>query len=87
MGELILSFLLLLCAVPIGFWIAWLARDELIIGRRWFVLLGILGVLLIITTSILGQYSAAWTGAFISLLAGISYWKSFDKKWVKRPLA
>jgi len=80
----ILALLLIVLAFPVGFWIAWLARDELISGRKWFRILVIAGIAILIVFLSASEYAAAGTGAVIGILAGIAYWKSFDKKWTKK---
>ena len=76
-----LSLILIALAFPVGLWIAWLARDELIAGRPWFRILIIAGVLGGLVFLILKTYAAASTSVFIAFLAGTAYWKSFDRQW------
>ena len=42
---MILEVLILILAIPTGFLIAWMAKDELIDGQKWFRALIILGLL------------------------------------------
>ncbi len=80
----ILALLLIMLAFPVGFWIAWLSRDELISGRKWFCILVIAGIAILIVFLSTHEYAAAGTGTVISIIAGIAYWKSFDKKLAKK---
>ncbi|MBM3232737.1 hypothetical protein FJZ18_01055 [Candidatus Pacearchaeota archaeon] len=83
--NVFLSIFLLLLSAPIGFIIAWLARDELIIGRKWFIA--------IILTSILStiiflffDMVASLSSFFIFIVSLISWIKSFDKRWTKKSI-
>ena len=83
MSSTLFSFLFLLTAIPIGFLIAFLARDELLAGRTWFrglVLTGILGAGWFALT---GKVAIAWTILYLAVLAFIAYCKGFDGKWTK----
>ena len=78
------SVIILLLAIPAGFLIAWMARDELVSGRKWFKLIIILSAVLGILFFIFERNEISFSLAFILITAFISYWKSFDKKWTKR---
>ncbi len=78
-----LSLIILTLAIPVGYWVAWLARDELVVGRRWFGLLMFLGALAALVFLIVEKYAAAGTSAFIAILAFVSYWKSLDRTWTR----
>ncbi len=76
---MILDFVLLVLAIPVGFLIAWLTRDELIQGRRYLqTLIGLCFVLIII---FLNNEVFVLTLGFMSIVGWISYLKSFDSKW------
>ncbi len=80
---MIIAFLILLLAVPAGFILAWMTRDELIEGRKWFRRLAIVFLLIGITFAFIGQYVIGATSIFMSIVSSISYFKSFDRKWTK----
>jgi hypothetical protein len=80
------EILLLVLAIPAGFWIAWLARDELVQGRKWFRILIIVSIIGIIGFWIYGFPYISFTMGFILIVSFISLAKSDDKKWVKRKL-
>jgi len=82
--NLIFAFILVALAFPVGFWIAWLARDELISGRKWFRILIITGIAILIVFLSAREYAATGTGVVISIISGIAYWKSYDRKWTKK---
>jgi hypothetical protein len=79
----IFTIVILALSIPIGFWIAWLSRDELSAGRKWFVATLVGGAVLALIAGALRQAAAAYTGVFIAVLAGIAYRKSHDRKWLK----
>ena len=70
-------------SVPIGFLIAYLARDELIDGRKWFEILFILGFLFGVGLYLYGLKYGSYTSLFIAVISLISYILSFNKKWTK----
>ena len=81
---IVFAFLVLLGAVPLGFGLAWLARDELVMGRPWFKALIIIAGVLALVFFIFDWMAEAFTCLFIDVVTSISYYKSFDKKWVKK---
>jgi hypothetical protein len=75
---------LIVLAFPLGYWISWMARDELVYGRFYFLVL-------IIACAVLGIFSFVYEKEvwgyslfFILVFTIPGYWKSFDKKWTKR---
>ena len=75
------NVLIILLAIPAGFLIAYFARDELIQGRNWFVLIMILSVLFALLFLIINSYYITLTLIFILIATLVSYLKSFDKNW------
>ena len=77
------EFYLLFFVVSVfaGYIIAWLARDELIIGREWFQRITILFFVVGIGCSIFGFDVEAIVCSFIVVISWIAYFKSKDKKW------
>ena len=78
-----IELLILFLAIPVGFLIAWLARDELIMGRKWFVALIVLSILDLLFSILMELNYLAMTVLFVMVVTGISYWKSYDRKWTK----
>ncbi len=74
-----LDFVLLILAIPVGFLIAWLARDELIQGRNYLLTLIVLCLALMIV--FLKNEIFVLTLGFMSIVGWISYLKSFDSNW------
>jgi len=80
---MLFELIVLLGSVPVGLWIAYLARDEIVVGRKWFKALIILGVFVGGWFYLTGEKAVAWTSGFVVVVSFISLFKSFDKKWVK----
>jgi len=75
---MILQIIILVLAIPMGFLIAWMAKDELIVGRKYFRILVILGIIGLIGFWIYGFKEIALTCGFIGIVSLVSYVKSFD---------
>ena len=82
--NILLSVLLLVLSVPVGFLIAWHARDELVQGRKWFKIIMNVAELAVLILVALDELAGVLTCAFIIVVAYVSYRKSFDKKWTKK---
>jgi len=79
-----LEVAILILAIPTGFLIAWLAKDELIQGRKWFKAIIILAIITGAWFFLTDQLIVTWTSAFVIIVSYISLHKSHDKKWTKR---
>ncbi len=79
--ELLITILLIL-ALPIGYLLAYLTRDELVKGRKYFKLIilmsSVLAVIFLFFNSIVSLGLI-----FMSLVTLISLAKSYDKRFVK----
>ncbi|MFH1307271.1 MAG: hypothetical protein ABIH72_00275 [archaeon] len=86
MINIILTILVLVSSVPAGYLIAWLARDELVAGRKWFYLIIIASVLVAVLYSSVVKFDGVIILAlvYLSILAFISLVKSRDKKWTRK---
>ena len=76
------EMIILVLAFPIGYLLAYLTRDELKQGRKWFKLI----ILISAAGSIIFLWSnltISLTLAFISIATIICLIKSYDKKFVK----
>jgi hypothetical protein len=80
----ILIVAILILAVPSGYLIAYLCRDELKSSRKWFEGLFILSIVLSIGFFIFGQREISMTFDFIGIVTLISIIKSNDKKWTEK---
>lgn len=79
--ELLIVMIIVL-AFPVGYLLAYLCKDELVSGRRWFMGLLSLGLVLGIFF-LFFNLSIALTLIFVFIVSFISLKKSYDKKFVK----
>jgi hypothetical protein len=82
--KMILEILLLALAIPVGYLVAWLARDELVQGKIYFKALIVFSFLAGFWFFLTGFNYLAWTFGFIFIVSMISHMKSSDKKWTKK---
>jgi len=83
---MIVEIIILILAIPIGLLIAYLTRDELLEGRKWFKIIMILGVVGMVWFLLTGVSYLAYTFGFVTILAFVSFIKSKDKKWIERKI-
>ena len=84
----ILYTIILLAAFPVGYLLAWLARDELIAWKKGYILMAVISVILTIPVAFISTLSlvklpAVLTLFFIAIISLVAVWKSHDKKWTK----
>ena len=82
--SLLISIALTLLAIPAGFYISWLTRDEIIEGRIWFKFISVLFLILGLILVLINKEISGLTSFSISIMSSVSYCKSFDKKWTKK---
>lgn len=82
--QVILLFIILATAFPLGYLLAWICRDELVNGRRYFKIIMRASVILVWVLA-LAWNNLAVTGtlAYIAIVSYISLAKSWDKKFVR----
>ena len=83
---MIIELILLVLAIPTGFLIAWMARDELADGRKWFRALIVASIALAALFWIIGLGYISLTLIFMAIVSFVSLIKSRDKKWTKKRL-
>ena len=81
---MIFELIILLLAIPAGYLIAWLARDELISGRIWFIALIIVSIFIGMLFYFIGIKYISWTAGFVLIVSFTSLIKSYDKKWARK---
>ena len=81
---MIIEIAFLILAVPLGFLLAWAARDELVSGKKWFMAIFVVSVIAGIGFYVYGLSYIGWTFGFIVIVSFISLKKSKDKGWTKR---
>jgi len=81
---MLIEIILLILAIPIGYLIAWLANDELVAGRKWFIaiicLFSAIGLFYLFS----GTYYIALACLFIVIISSVSLIKSKDSKFTKK---
>ena len=81
---MLLEILILICAVPAGYLISYLTKEELVAGRKWFVAIIIISFLTGLLFFMAKNYVITWTAGFVIIATFISLIKGYDKKWTKR---
>jgi hypothetical protein len=81
---MLLEVILVLMSIPAGFLVSYLARDELVAGKRWFLALMALSFVGIGIFFFMGLNSWAFTSGFIFIFTGVSLLMSYSKKWTKK---
>ena len=83
---MIIEIILLVLAIPVGYLIAWMARDELLDGKKWFKMLVVASLVLGGLLWIFGFAYISLTFVFMAIVSFVSIIKSSDKKWTKKRL-
>jgi hypothetical protein len=81
--ELITTIIMLL-SIPVGYLIAYLCKDELLVGRRWFIILCLTSFIIGSIFFLINSNLIALACFFITIVSSVSFWKSFDKSWTKK---
>jgi len=77
---------IIILAFPVGYLLSYLARDELVAGRKWFYSLTIVSL---VVAAMLGFINFAFklpsifALVFMIIISLIAVWKSHDKMFVK----
>ncbi|HUS50915.1 MAG TPA: hypothetical protein VMZ91_12175 [Candidatus Paceibacterota bacterium] len=80
----LLYAVILLLGIPVGYLLAYLTRDELVSGRKWFKMISVISFILAIILLIFYRNLAViLTLAYICITSLISLYKSYDKRFVK----
>lgn len=72
--------ILTILAIPVGILLAKLASDELLAGRKWFLVLCLVSFLGAAASIVFANTVTAFSLLFILICSAISYWASFSKK-------
>ena len=86
--QIIISIAVLLLALPLGYLLAWLTREELVQGRLAFTMIMAASIVIIIALLFVSleinlKFSFVFALLFIFIASSISMWKSYDKKFTK----
>lgn len=83
MIKILLNILILLTAIPVGYFLAWLCKDELVDGRKWFkIILVCLFVCLVLFLIFYRNLNAILAVVYMIIVTFISLLKGQDKKFV-----
>ena len=80
---MIATVIVLLLAVPIGYLLAWLTRDEIKPIRKWIEYVTIAGFAFAGGFYVYGFLVYSLTCLFVAIVSFVSYMKSFDDTWTK----
>ncbi len=79
----LLVVLAILFAFPAGLALAYLTRDELVHGRPYFKILSLLAFITALLLIAIEEIISSLTLLFIAIVALVSLWKSYNKRFVK----
>jgi len=79
MIQLILVLVVLALAFVLGLWIAKNTSGELVLGRKWFIILMVVSLIVSLIFVFLKRYDIVLTCLFIIIFTTVCYYKSFDK--------
>ena len=82
----LLYILVLVAGFPVGYLLAWLARDELVAGRKWFLMLSAACLIVAIVLAFFEltyKFTTIMSLFFIIIISQVAVWKSYDKKFIK----
>ncbi len=83
-STIMLSFGVLLTALPIGWMLAWLCKDELVQGRKWFVRIIIsFSALFLASLIFYRNVSVLFSLSYMVVVTYVSLHKSKDEKFVR----
>ena len=80
---MLIEIIILLSGIPAGYLIAWLAKDELKAGRKWFVILMIFSIIALFWFLFAGWKVESFSSGFIFIVSLISLLKSSYGKFIK----
>lgn len=81
-----LIVVIIISSLPIGYLLSYLCKDELVSGRKWFIILGILSLvasLLVAFFSFSSKLAVILTLFYLAIISFVSVWKSYDSRFIK----
>jgi len=85
MIKILFNILILLTAIPAGYVLAWLCKDELVDGRKWFkIILECLFAALIFLLFLSKNVNAILAVVYMIIVTFIAIFLSKDKRFLKR---
>ena len=71
-----LAIVILLSALPIGLLVSWLARDELRMGKQWFMRVSVFGTVVGAVCFAYGLVSEGLSAWYLAIIGFVSYCKA-----------
>lgn len=85
--QTLITILIMASSFPAGYLLAWLCKDELVAGRKWFKIISTLSIVLafvfLLLIDIEEKFVIVMGLIYIGVVSLISETKSYDKKFVK----
>lgn len=83
--KILFNILILLTAIPAGYVLAWLCKDELVDGRKWFrIILTCLSIVLILILIFYRDLNAILAIVYMIIVTFIAILLGKDKKFLRR---
>jgi len=83
----LLYIVVLVLAFPVGYLLAWLAKDELFSWRKYYITMAVISIILTLPVYLFNLFSTInlpiiLTLFFIAIISLMALWKSYDKKFL-----
>jgi len=83
--KILLNILVMLTSIPAGYFLAWLCKDELVDGRKWFkIILICFFVTLVLLLIFFRNLNAILSVSYMIIVTFIALLKGRDKKFLRR---
>jgi len=82
----LLVIVVLISSFPLGYLLAYLCRDELVQGRKWFLSLAVLSLIssfFVVFLNFKGKFAVILSLFYIAIVSLISLYLSYNKKFIK----
>lgn len=81
--KILLNILVLLTSIPAGYFLAWLCKDELVDGRKWFkLIIYCLFIILVLLLIFYRNINVLLTVAYMIIVVFVALFLGKDKKFV-----
>ena len=75
----------MLTAIPVGWFLAWLTKDELVSGRKWFrIIFYVLVIVLVVVVLVWKDTPTSMALGYMILVTAMSLFLGKNKKFVKK---
>ena len=86
MVSVILVLVILITSLPLGYLLAWLTKEELVSGRKyflWLIITSFIALVVVLMINIESKSAILLALIYIAITSGVSLLKSYDKKFVR----